>query len=518
MPIDIFGFSIGRRKPTDPVLPVSPDQELSTQKSFVEPDSYDGTYTLDAGGVFGTLYDFTGSVREENQLIAQFRNMSLFPEVDQAIEDIVNESIVMDNDKKPIKLDLQNTDISDNIKNKIYKEYDYVLRLLNFHNKAYDIYRRWYIDSKLYFHIMIDSEVPQKGIQEIRAIDPVKIKKIRKVQKEPAHIGTNKVPFIKKIEEFYVYTDTDKNSLYPTPNTGVKMSLDSVCYVHSGVIDSSSKRVVGYLQKAIRPLNMLRQIEDAVVIYRISRAPERRIFYIDVGNLPKQKAEQYIKNLMNRYRNKVIYDANTGEIRDDRNHLHMLEDFWLPRREGGRGTEISLLDGGQNLGEMEDVEYLLKKVYHSLNVPISRMQAESGFNMGRSAEITRDEVKFFKFIGKLRMRFSEMFLQILRVQLLLKGILKEDDWNHILPDIRFEYNKDSYFSELKETEILRERLELLNQADEYIGRYFSVEWIRKNILRQSEEDIGMIDSQIESEGETSPEMASEEEIESLEGE
>jgi hypothetical protein len=491
MPLDIFGFSIGKKKPQE--------QDKSTEKSFVAPDSYDGTYTLETGGVFGTMMDFAGSVRDENALIAQFRNMSLYPEVDQAIEDIVNDCIIMDNDRKPVKLDLERVELSENIKNKIYTEYDNILKMLNFHTHAYDIFRKWYVDSKLYYHILIDTENPQRGIKELRPINPLNIKKIQKVQKEQKHVGINKVPFVKKIEEFYVYTDTSKGALNPTPTTGIRIATDSICYTHSGIIDSNTKRIVGYLQKAIRPLNMLRQIEDAVVIYRISRAPERRIFYIDVGNLPKQKAEQYIKGIMNRYRNKVTYDATSGKITDGRDHLHMLEDFWLPRREGGRGTEITTLDGGQNLGEMEDVEYLLKKVYRSLNVPVSRMEAENGFNMGRSAEITRDEVKFNKFIDKIRMRFAGMFINLLRVQLILKGIMSEDDWKAIEPDIYFDYNRDSHFSELKESEIMRERLELLNQADEYIGRYYSIEWVRKNILHQSEEEMMKIDSEIQKE-------------------
>tara|TARA_Y100000034_G_scaffold119957_1_gene162271 strand:- start:146 stop:1681 length:1536 start_codon:yes stop_codon:yes gene_type:complete len=496
MAIDIFGFSIGKKKPTDAIgQSINPINE----KSFVAPDSYDGTYTIESGGVFGTMMDFTGSVRDENQLIAQFRNMALFPEVDQAIEDIVNEAIILDQDKKPIKLDLDRVDLSDNIKKKIYFEYDNILKLLKFHKNCYDIFRRWYIDSRLYYHIIIDKEIPQKGIKELRAINPVNIKKIQKVKKEQTHMGTNKVPFVKKIEEFFIYTDTSKNSMNPTPSSGIKIAPDSICYTHSGVIDSNTKRVVGYLQKSIRPLNMLRQIEDAVVIYRISRAPERRVFYVDVGNLPKQKAEQYLKGLMNRYRNKVTYDATTGNITDGRDHLHMLEDFWLPRREGGRGTEITTLDGGQNLGEMEDVDYLLKKVYRSLNVPVSRMEAENGFNMGRSAEITRDEVKFSKFIDKLRMRFSDIFIQLLRTQLLLKGIMSEEDWKSIEPDVYFEYNRDSYFSELKESEIMRDRMEILSQADEYIGKYYSVDWVRRNILHQTEEEINQMDVEIQKE-------------------
>jgi len=491
MPMQLFGLTIGKKNPVRP-------QESNKEESFVAPDSYDGTYTLETGGVFGTLVDFTGSVRDENALIAKYRSLAMMPEVDQAIEDIVNESIVMDKDQKPVKIDLEQIDLSNNIKKKIYSEYDGILRLLKFHKRGVDLFRQWYIDSKIYYHIVLDKDNPQKGIKELRAIDPVKIKKIRRVLKDRPS-GTNQVPFIKKIEEFYIYTDTDKTSTYSTPTSGIKIASDSICYSHSGVIDMTSKRVVGYLQKAIRPTNMLRQIEDAVVIYRISRAPERRIFYVDVGNLPKNKAEQYIRDIMNRYRNKLTYDAQTGEVTDGRNHLHMLEDFWMPRREGGRGTEITTLDGGQNLGEMEDVEYLLKKVYRSLNIPISRMEAENGFNMGRSAEITRDEVKFQKFIGKLRVRFSEMFLQLLRVQLILKGVMSEDDWKLIEPDIRFNFTADSYFAELKQSEIMKDRVDILAQMDEYVGKYYSVEWVRKNILRQSEEDIMQIDTQIEKE-------------------
>ena len=492
MPMKLFGLSIGKQNPVGP-------QESNKEESFVAPDSFDGTYTLETGGVFGTLVDFSGSIRDENKLIEKYRSLAMFPEVDQAIEDIVNDSIIMDKDLKPVKLDLDKTDLSENIKKKIYTEYDGILRMLKFHTKGADLFRRWYIDSKLYYHIVLDKDAPQKGIKELRAIDPIKIKKVRKVKKDQRHMGANRVPFIKEVEEFYVYTDTDKNANFSTPSSGIKIATDSVCYAHSGVIDMSSKRVIGYLQKAIRSVNMLRQIEDAVVVYRISRAPERRIFYVDVGNLPKNKAEQYLRDIMNRYRNKLTYDANTGEIRDGRNHFHMLEDYWMPRREGGRGTEITTLDGGQNLGEMEDVEYLLKKVYRSLNVPISRMEAENGFNMGRSAEITRDEVKFYKFIEKLRVRFSEIFVQLLRVQLILKGVMSEDDWKYIEPDIRFIYTQDSYFSELKQAEIMKDRLDILAQMDEYVGKYYSTEWIRKNILQQSEEEIIEIDAQIETE-------------------
>ena len=488
---ELFGFSIGKSQESE--------VEPKTQRSFVAPDEYDGTTTIEAGGIFGTFVDFAGHIRDENQLIQQYRGMALYPEVDQAISDIVSDSIVHSGYECPVSLNLDNLNVSDSIKTKIYDEFNEVTRLLEFGKKGTDIFRRWYIDSKLFYHIIIDEKNPSKGIQELRAIDPTKIKRLRKIERDMEKVGMNQLPTIKKVEEFYVYTNQDKDSKYYTPSAGIKIAPDSICYVHSGMVDTGTKRVVGYLQKAIRPINMLRQIEDAVVIYRISRAPERRIFYIDVGNLPKQKAEQYIKGLMNRYRNKLTYDATTGEIRDDRKHLHMLEDYWLPRREGGRGTEISTLDGGQNLGEMEDVNYLLKKVYHALNIPSSRMETENGFNMGRSTEITRDEVKFSKFIERLRLKFAELFMNLLRVQLVLKGVMTEEDWNKISQMIGFDYDTDSYFTELKETEILRERLEILQSMDEYIGKYYSHDWVRRNILKQTDEDIKMIDAQIQQE-------------------
>tara|TARA_Y100000034_G_scaffold105264_1_gene132445 strand:+ start:356 stop:1894 length:1539 start_codon:yes stop_codon:yes gene_type:complete len=493
MPIDFFGFQVGRKKKD------SEGAEIESPKSFVAPDSYDGSFTVEAGGVLGTYVDFAGSIRNENTLINRYRSMALFPETEQAISDIINESIVADTQKKSVELNLDTLNLSDNIKNKIYTEFQNILRLLDFKNKAQDIFRRWYIDSKIYYHIILDDTDLSKGIQELRPINPSKIKKIRKIDKQQQRVGNTTVPLVKKVHEFFMYTNTDKDSMYQTSAQGLRINPDAICYVHSGIIDTATKRVVGYLQKAIRPLNMLRQIEDAVVIYRISRAPERRIFYVDVGNLPKQKAEQYIRSLMNRYRTKMTYDPSTGEMRDDRDHLHMLEDYWLPRREGGRGTEISTLDGGQNLGEMEDVEYLLRKVYRALNVPISRMEPDSGFNMGRSAEITRDEVKFYKFIEQLRTRFSVVFTQLLKTQLIVKGIITEDDWKLIHQDIGYAWNQDSYFTELKETEIMKERFDLLSQAEEYIGKYYSTNWVRKNILRQSEEEIEEIKSQIENE-------------------
>jgi len=486
---DIFGFSFGKKKEQEP--------NLESTQIPVTPEPYDGTYTFETGGVFGTSIDFSGSIRDENQLINQYRGMALHPEVDAAIEDIVNESIVPGEDRKPIKLNLDYVNLPDSIKTKIYFEYNNILKLLDFTNKCHEIFRRWYVDSKIYYYKEIDKQNPQKGLISLIPIDPVKIKKVRKVEKDKARVANGQIiPFVKKIEEYYVYADTDKEALYPTTPAGYKFTLDSVSYSHSGNIDAVTKRVVGYLQKAIRPLNMLRQIEDAVVIYRISRAPERRIFYVDVGNLPKQKAEQYLREIMNRYRNKITYDSATGQIRDDRNHMHMLEDFWMPRREGGRGTEITTLDGGQNLGEMEDVLYLQKKLYRALNVPISRLESETGFNMGRSAEITRDEIKFYKFIERLRLRFSSLLTDLLKSQLILKGIMTEDEWNKIQQDIAYKFNKDSYFNELKENDILRDRMDMLNTLSAFVGRYYSDEFIRKNILKQTDEEIIEINGQI----------------------
>ena len=487
--MDIFGFSIGRKSKEEQIV-----QNLK-QESFVSPDEYDGAQTLNTGGFLGTYVDFSGGIQNENQFIHTYRNISLYPEVDMAIEDIVNDSIIMGQDRKPIKLNLDNTSFSENIKVKIQREYDNILRLLDFSNKAYEIYRRWYIDGRVYFHVIIDTENPRAGIKELRPIDPVKIKKVRKVNKKPYVKGPTSIPIVTDVEEFYLYTDADKQSNTYTGSGGLKILPDSISYAHSGIVDYTTKQVVGYLQKAIRPVNMLRQIEDAVVIYRISRAPERRIFYIDVGNLPKQKAEQYLRELMNRYRNKLVYNQATGEVRDDRNHLHMLEDYWLPRREGGRGTEISTLAGGQNLGQMDDVDYLQRKLYRALNVPLSRLETQNGFNMGRSAEITRDEVKFYKFISRLRNRFASLLMDILRKQLLLKGVLAETDWEELSQNLTFDFNHDSYFNELNETEILKERLALLAQVDPLVGKYFSTEYVKKHILQQTDDDIARIEAE-----------------------
>ena len=479
MAYKLFGFTV-RSKEEEDKLPL---------QNFATPEEFDGSYTVEGAGVYGTFIDFMGSLKDEQALMSQYRAMSLFPEVDTAIDEITNESIVMGSDRKPIKLDLSKITFSDNIKSKIYSEFDNILKLLDFQDKGYEIFRRWYVDSKLYYYISIDSENPSEGIKQIIPLDATKVKKVRKVKTKNTKQDGASISLIKDVEEYFVYTNTDKNSVIGTPTSGLKISPDSIAYCHSGMVDMNSKRVVGYLHKAIRPLNMLRQIEDAIVVYRISRAPERRIFYIDVGNLPKQKAEQYVRELMNKYRNKLIYNQTTGEIKDDRNQMAMIEDYWLPRREGGRGTEISTLDGGQNLGELTDVEYFKKKLYYALNIPPSRLVGENGFNLGRSAEITRDEVKFYKFIERLRNKFAQVFMQLLRIQLVLKGIITQNDWEEINYAINFSFNKDSYFTDLKDAEILSARMELAVQMEPMIGKYFSSNYIKKNILKQSDEEI-----------------------------
>ncbi|HIJ10521.1 TPA: portal protein [Candidatus Woesearchaeota archaeon] len=494
---EFFGFSFGRKKDANKV---GIESTVRKPVSFVPPDYDDGATTIEAGNFFGQYVDFDGNIRNDIELIKKYREMSLHAEVDSAIDDIINESIVQDDIKRTVQMDLDLVDLSDTVKESMQDEFNKILKLLHFSVRGYEIFRKWYIDGKMYFHIVIDPKKKKQGIQELRPVDATTIRKIRKVEKE---MGNDGIKVIKDVEEFFVYTDQDRDDRLGGVDAveGIKINTDSIIYVHSGMYDVDKKRVFGNLQKIIKPLNQLRMIEDAVVIYRISRAPERRIFYIDVGSLPKNKAEQYLRDIMNRYRNKLVYDVNTGEIRDDKRHMSMLEDFWLPRREGGRGTEIDTLQGGENLGEMEDVEYFKKKLYRALNVPISRLEADNGFNMGRSSEITRDELKFFKFIEKQRTKFSELFLQALRVQLVLRGIMKEDEWEKIKDDVKFEYARDSYFTELKNNEILNERMNLLGQMNEHIGKYYSLEWIRKNVLNQTEEEIKEMDAQIENERE-----------------
>jgi hypothetical protein len=492
MEIEVFGFQFGQQKQT------KQQSETKSLQAFAAPEVFDGTVTVEAGGFFGTALDYASNLRDESASVVQYRNMSIYPEVDNAIDEIVNASIVSGTQNRPVKLNLDELPLSDSIKTKIYREFDRVLYLLDFNSKSYEIFRRWYIDSKVFYNLVINKDLPTEGIQEVIPIDPMKIKKVRKLKKEMEKVEGQSISLIKDIEEYYHYTNTDKESYMVTGPGGLHLSLDSVVYVPSGIVDLNTKRVLGYLHKAIRPLNMLRQLEDSLLVYRVARAPERRIFYVDVGQLPKQKAEQYMRDMMSRFRNKLIYNQATGEVRDERNHLSILEDYWLPRREGSRGTEIVALPGGQAMSQIEDVDYFKKKLYNSLNVPISRLTSEStGFNMGRSVEITREEVKFYKFIERLRHQFSKLFLDMLRVQLLLKGVMTDNDWHALRSNIKVVFNTDNYFWDLKESEILSERLKMISFVDPYVGKYFSTEYIRKNILRQTEEDMQMMDKEME---------------------
>jgi hypothetical protein len=493
MAIKLFGFELVKGKGA------SGDETPRKSVSFVAPDYDDGAVPVEVGGYFGTVVDFDGTIKSDIDLIKKYRDMALHPEVESAISDICNEAIVYDDTFTTVKIDTTNLKQPKTIKDKVEAEFEEVLQLLNFSRRGYEIFRKWYVDSRLYYHIIIDEGNKKKGIQELRPIDPIKIRKIRKINKKPlkdqAPAG---VQVVTNVEEFYVYNESEPNSTALSME-GLKISPDAICFVNSGMFDGYHKKIIGYLHKAIKALNQLRMIEDAVVIYRITRAPERRVFYVDVGNLPKQKAEEYVRGLMNRYRNKLMYDPNTGEVADSRKHLSMLEDFWMPRREGGRGTEIQTLEAGQNLSEMEDVKYFQKKLFQSLNVPASRLEEQSGFNLGRASEISRDEVKFFKFVERLRMKFSELFLELMRVQLTLKGIIKEADWDEMVAQLAFKFAKDSHFSELKESEILKDRLQSARDAEDFVGKYYSREWVRKKILRQTEDDVEQIDKQISAE-------------------
>lgn len=496
MALEFFGFSLGRSNKKDE------EEKRNNLPSFVEPNNEEGASVVDAsasaGGYFGAYIDFNSEVKTEVEFINRYREMVLHPEVESAVEDICNETIVYDEERQTVELDLEQvTDLSDNIKNKIQDEFEYLYHLLTFSTKGYEIFRRWYVDGRIFYHMVVDPKNPKKGIQDVRFVDPTKIKKVIELEKDSTRVDrTGAVAdTIKKAEEYYLYREDQD-----IPEA-VRIAPEAVCYVTSGLYDASNKKVISYLHKAIKPLNQLRMIEDASVIYRISRAPERRVFYIDVGSLPKTKAEQYVKTIMNKYRNKLVYDASTGAIKDDKRHMSMLEDYWLPRREGGKGTEISTLDGGQNLGEMEDVIYFQSKLYDALNIPRTRMQTDDRFGVGRASEISRDEVKFMKYIDRLRIKFNDLFLTMLKTQCLCKGIMTSDEWENISSYIRFEYCKDNHFSELKDFEVLAERTRALNDVDEYIGKYFSVEWVRKNLLRQSEEDIKEMDRQIAKERE-----------------
>jgi hypothetical protein len=489
----LFGFSI------------EDNEELSQSVvSPVPPNKEDGVDHYLSSGFFGSYVDIEGVYRTEFDLIKRYREMALHPECDSAIEDIVNEAIVSDTNDSPVQIDLDNLNASDGIKKKIRQEFKHILELLDFDKKSHEIYRNWYVDGRLYYHKVIDLKNPEAGIQELRYIDAMKMRYVRQGKKKESdkyRISNRNVdnPMdyeFPEIEEYFIY---EPKMTYPTgtpapgtmggSNSGIRMTKDSITYCTSGLVDRNKGSTLSYLHKAIKSLNQLRMIEDSLVIYRLSRAPERRIFYIDVGNLPKVKAEQYLRDVMMRYRNKLVYDANTGEIRDDKKFMAMLEDFWLPRREGGRGTEISTLPGGQNLGEITDIEYFKKKLYRSLNVPPSRMDGEGGFNLGRSSEILRDEVKFSKFVARLRKRFSYMFSDMLRTQLILKNIITPEDWRQMDEHIQYDFLYDNHFAELKDAELLNERLSMVQVAEPYVGKYFSQDYVRRKILRQTDIEI-----------------------------
>jgi hypothetical protein len=479
-------------------------KESDKAKSFVAPSDEEGTLDIAGGaGFFGQYLSYDKAARNDYDLVRKYRQTSENPECDQAIEDIINEAITADETDISVAVNLDWVPLSMSIKKKIDEEFKEVLTLLQWKKKGHDIFRRWYIDGRIFYHKLIDEKSPRKGISEVRYVDPKFIKKIREVEKERGQGG---VEIVKDVKEWYIYNEA---GVYPSlpaiggssnsQAQGLRISPDAIAYVPSGLYNPTTNQVYSLLQKAIKPTNQLRMIEDAVVIYRIARAPERRIFYIDVGNLPKPKAEAYMKDVMSRYRNKVVYDSNTGEVMDDRNQMSMLEDFWLPRREGGRGTDVSTLSGGQNLGELEDIKYFQKKLYKSLNIPISRLESEGGFNLGKSTEITRDEIKFSKFIQRLRKKFSELFQDMLKTQLVLKGVIKPEDWDHIREFIVYDYKDDNHFQELKELEILNERMTALQAVNDYVGTYYSVEYVRRYVLRQSDTEIEEIDKQIEQE-------------------
>ena len=490
----LFGYSLDRKKAKAPAK--------GTQPSFVRKESEDAASPIAAGGYFGQYVEMGDAANKasEADLIGRYREMSLHPEADSAINDVVNEAIAGDLNDHPVDIDLQNLKISQNLKNVIRDEFENVLVLLDFDRKAYDIFRRWYIDGRLFYHKMIDVNDPAFGITELRYIDPRKIKKVIEFDKPKDRqrvVDPEVTSIVPKSVEYYIYSP---KGLKGYENNGVKIAPDAVTYVHSGQMDMQRNYVLSHLHKAIKALNQLRMIEDSLVIYRLSRAPERRIFYIDVGNLPKIKAEQYLKEVMNRCRNKLVYDASTGEIRDDRKHMSMLEDFWLPRREGGRGTEITTLPGGQNLGELSDIEYFQKKLYRSLGVPESRIAGSGdGFNLGRSSEILRDEIKFTKFVGRMRKRFSQLFLDMLKTQCILKNIVTPEDWETLSDHIQFDFVYDNHFAELKETELINERLGVVAAVDPYIGKYFSLDYVRRNILKQKDEEIEEINKQMQQE-------------------
>ena len=477
--LNLFGFEIKRKIPS------------SRAESVVTPAPDDGSTVVNsAAAYYGLVVDLEGIVKNENDLIRRYRESAQYADCDAAIEDIVNEAIVSDSDTKPITVVLDDVDVSEGIKKKIRDEFDLILKLYKFEEKGHDLFRQWYVDGRIHFQIIIDENNLKQGIVELRYIDPRKIRKIKNIKKEKSATG---VDIVKTVDEYFLYND---KGISEQTTQGVKLSLDSVIMTTSGLVDTNTNMVLSYLHKAIKPVNQLKMMEDALVIYRISRAPERRIFYIDVGNLPKLKAEQYVNDLMVKFRNKVVYDAATGEVRDNRQHLSLMEDFWMPRREGGKGTEITTLQGGQNLSQIEDVQYFQQKLYQSLNVPISRLQPQQNFSLGRTNEITREEIKFNKFITRLRKKFASLFKDALRVQLIAKNIVRADEWDELSYNIRFDFQMDNHFTELKNSELINSRVALLQQVDPYIGKYYSINWVRENVLMQTEDEIKQMDKEM----------------------
>lgn len=476
--MNLFGFEIRRK-------------ELEKQLgSVVSPSSDDGSTVVNSAAAhYGMVMDVEGIVKNENDLIRRYREIAQYADTDAAIEDIVNEAIISEDNS--IKLDLDEVNVSAGIKKKMQDEFINVLRLLKFSERGHDIFRSWYIDGRLNYHILLNENNPKLGIQELRYVDPRKIRRIKNVERTKTDKG---IDITKVVDEYYLYND---KGITEQTTQGVKLTLDSVIFVPSGLLDANTGMMLSHLHKAIKPVNQLKMIEDAVVIYRISRAPERRVFYVDVGNLPKLKAEQYVNDIMNKFRNKVVYDATTGEVRDDRRHLSMMEDFWMPRREGGKGTEITTLPGGQNLGDIQDIQYFQQKLYQALNVPISRLQQQQGFSLGRTTEITRDEIKFSKFIARLRKRFNVLFFEALRVQLIAKGVIRADEWDSLRQNMTFIYDLDNHFNELKNNEILIQRIQLLQQMEPYVGKYYSSNWVKKNILHLTDDDVKDMEKEIQ---------------------
>jgi len=487
----IFGYEFKKAVPEEPPV------------SFAPEVNDDGAVVVAAGGSYGTYVDLEGTARTEAELVTRYRDMSLTADIDRAVEDIVNEAIVQETDEKVVELNLDNLQLPDNIKQIILQEFNVVKNLLNFEEKSYEIFKRWYIDGRLYYHAIIDEKNPRLGLRELRYVDPRKIIKVREQGRKKDK--RTEVVVTQTQKEYYIYNEKGYNAQgigsgsAAYSSSGLKIAKDSIVHCTSGLMDNNGTMVLSYLHKAIKPLNQLRVLEDATVIYRISRAPERRIFYIDVGNLPKMKAEQYLRDMMVRHKNRLVYDATTGEVRDDRKFMTMLEDYWLPRREGGKGTEITTLPGGENLGKMEDVEYFQKKLYQALNVPATRLQSDQVYSIGRATEITRDEVKFSKFVNRLRAKFSTLFLKCLEKQLVLKGIVTVEDWREMSQYIKFDYSKDNYYEELKESEVLASRLSVANSLAPYIGKYYSHGWVRQNIFKQGDEDRMQMDQQIQQE-------------------